>query len=152
MCALVILILVFILLIEGFQRNKQEQTEYGKILISKTDNYEFVLPENPEKEAADEVYEQERPYNVSIIDDQELLSEKGFLPIRAHILKSEAIGRYLYDEGYNTDEVIVVDGSTRKEINRSVFDIMLPDQPEVQFRVTYHHVTEEFLFEKIPSF
>ena len=140
----------FIILISnGIHQNALEQAQAGNLIISEKEETVFIPPEEKARKEADEAFYSERPYNIGIVDEHGILSQKDFLPVKAHFLKSEAIGEYLHDEGYDTDEVMVVDGSARKEVNRSVFDIKLKDYPDVQIRVTYHYVTEEFLFERV---
>lgn len=148
---IVLLIIGICLFAFGFQNNIAKQnTKVGDIHLKYDQNdAEFIAPEDDEWKSADRRLYDVKPNNVSIVDNEGLLSTEDFLSTKAHFMKSEAIGNFLKENGYECDEVAVLKGSLSKIKNNSFFQVTMEDYPGIILNVTYYSGTEEFEFKII---
>lgn len=126
-----------------------DSEKLGEIKIDEPAPESDIVPYEPDKEwqDADEEYYEDRKYMIPIVDEDEQLSRSGFLSIKAHFMKSEAIGTYLEENGYHCEQVYVVPGSAKKDGNNSYFTISMDEYPSILIQVTYYGITESFAFE-----
>lgn len=144
-CGGVVLIFLVISLAGSINTHQKDIAEKGQIKLQEKKS-EFQKPEDPSWEQADMDYELSKPNNIIIVDDESALSTENFLSMKAHFMKSEAIGNYLAEQGYDCSEVIVISDSLKKEGNNSYFAVQLLEYPEAILHITWYGKTEEFDF------
>ena len=117
------------------------------MLLNLKENGDEILtidPYNEDWQEADRLLDEQQPYSVGIIDTNGYLTKTGFLPIKAHFIKCEAIGTYLYENNCYSDNVEVT--WAKKEGNNSYFIVVPIDYPDKQLTITWYGMTEEFAF------
>lgn len=125
----------------------KEPERKGSIDIAETNPKEDFVECDAEWDQADQEYYEDRKSMVSIVDPQEQLSREDFLPIKAHFMKAEEIGRFLSENNLSCDHVTVVDGSAGMEDKNPCFDIVMEEYPSIKIHVVYYMITEEFSFQ-----
>ena len=124
----------------------RSNTVKGKVEIMEDDEgIKSISVDLSEWEAADN--ELSDMYILSITDSENVLSEKDFLPTRAHFTKCQAIYNYLKENGYDETSVSVVPGSGTKEGNNSRFTVTLDSYPNIELEVTYYGITGDYHFQ-----
>lgn len=123
--------------------------EKGSITIAESEKDTMPLQPDAEWEKADNEYYEGRENLIPIVDDEEQLSQENFLPLKAHFLKSEAIGGFLKEKGLTCEQVYVVPDSAVKDGNNASFLLAMDEYPNLEISVTYYTLTEEFQFEII---
>lgn len=123
--------------------------EKGSITIAESEKDTVPLQPDAEWEEADKEYYEGRENLIPIVDEEEQLSQENFLPLKAHFLKSEAIGGFLKEKGLTCEQVYVVPDSAVKDGNNASFLLTMDEYPNLEISVTYYTLTEEFQFEII---
>lgn len=138
------------LIIMFIKHPAESDAKSGEISIEQND---VRQPDETEPDeawvAADNEYYETHDNMAAIVDEDEQLSAKDFLPTLAHFIKSQAIGSFLSENGYECEYVCVVPGSAKKEGNNSYFELTMDEYPHVKILVTYHGITEDFDFQVV---
>lgn len=137
-------------LFKEFPSATDEELQKGKLNLSQEVTEDFV--DNPTDDLidADDEYYQRRECHVTIIDPEDILSQSGFLPVKAHFVRNDEIAKYLNQSGYECEEVeITTEKGPLKKGNNSTFYCILPEYDQVFLKCTWYGMTEEFKFEII---
>lgn len=146
-------IYLLISLVANYNAKTSNEANMGQIQSHtgiKSDSYEYT-PSREHLEADKQYYETHGEL-IAIIDEKSLLSTPGLLSIQLHIIKSELITNFLYENGYeNCQYVSVVEESIIIDGSKTEFQLMLNEYPDTFLLVEAYNLTNTMDFQILYS-
>ncbi len=140
-CICLLCIIYYLINSTDYHKDRKED---GDIILSKEEEPEDDLTFDEEWIRADN--ELGVNYNLSINDPDECFSQSGFLTVKGHMTKCEAIYNYLLENGYQENSVTVISETAIHNGNNSYICLNLDNYPGTVLEVAFYGLTEEFAF------
>ena len=140
-------IIVIFLIIFKKNAGKGNSDNPGEIVVKEDEQTEYIDPYS----SVDGVSLIDTGY-VIIYDNEDILSQKGFITLKGHIFLPESLTKFLSSQGYETIETITVIPSTCiSDTVHSEF-IASIDGSDKFIKVNQDYATEDFSFEILDNF